>query len=256
MTVNFTSTNASVAASPLDIITAALYECQVLSQGESPTPEDSAWLLQKLQRLIDMWNVERGKIFTVTFNTFNMPANTQPITMGPGGIFNVPQRPTKLVAAMFLIPNSGATTTDLRLNVRDADWWADQTIKNLTSSISTDVYYEPDNPLGNLFFWPVCTVQNPIRLETWSALTQAIDLVTPLAMPQGYWNAIVYTLAMESCPSFGKEISPSLAKLQQDSVRAITNNNSVAPRISTAGAGIPKGKANGGRYNFLDGRPW
>lgn len=256
MTVNLTSINTAVSAQPIDLITAALYEIGALAQGESPTPEDSAWLLQKLQRLIDSWNVQRDKIFTAAFPTFTMPANQQPISIGPGGTFAIPQRPVKLLSAAILLVNGDGTSTDLPLNIQDADWWANQRIKNLTSTLSTNVYYEADNPLGQLFFWPISSVSYTVRLQVWTALSQAIDPVTPLAMPQGYWDALVYTLAVKSAPSFGRPVSSDLRLEQKSAILAITNNNAPAPRIYTAG-GMPS-STSAGRTNdsFLTGEPW
>jgi hypothetical protein len=227
-----------------------------LAQGEILQPGDASWGLQKLQRLIDSWNVQRDKIFAQTFNVFSNPPNTQPVTIGPGGTFQMNQRPTKLVSASLLLPNSNGSTTDLPIYVQDADWWAAQTIKNLSSTFPTSVYYEVDNPLGNLYFWPIATGSYQVRLETWIALTQAIDMTTLLGFPQGYWEAIVSTLAVQMAPSYGAQISPGLARIQSDAVRAITNNNSEAPRICTAGQGMPGRNANGAGmpdYNFLVG---
>lgn len=258
MTTTFTLTNSSVAVAPLDIIQAALLELNAIAAGEPvPSNDDTLWGLQKLQRLIDRWNAERDKIFTTAFNLFTMPANMQPISIGPGGQFQMNQRPVKLNSASLLLPNGGPTSTDLKLTVQDAQWWAAQTIKNLTSSISTDVYYDAANPLGNLFFWPISTVSLQVRIEAWVALTQAVDLTTRLLMPQAYWDAIVLSLAVQLAPSYEKVASEDLKAERLEAVRAIEGNNATAPKINLDGSGLPTSNGAGRTNdNFLTGQPW
>src|SRR5581483_3825044 len=188
----------------LDLVTSAMFEIGILGAGETPSNEDAAWVLQKLQRLIDKLNAYRQAIYNVNFSVFTLIPNHSPTTIGPGGDFNVAVRPVRIVAASFILnPGTGTKEVDMPINIRDDRWWASQPVKQLTSSICTDLYYSPDIALGNCFFWPICTTANPVRLELWANLGSPVTLNDTLVFPQGYWDAIILSLARELRPSFG-----------------------------------------------------
>jgi hypothetical protein len=92
-----------------------------------------------------------------------------------------------------------------------------------------------------------------VRLEQWSSLAQALTLQTALGLVQGYWEALVTTLALALCPSFEKQPSPVLVARQAAAIKVVFENNDPAPRIDTA-SGMP-GTAGTGRpdFNFLTG---
>lgn len=255
MPVTFTAANNAVSAQPQDIIISALIECGAFSPGEPLDGNLAAWGLEKLQRIIDKWNAMREMIFSVGFQQFNITPNHQPHTVGPGGDFNIPIRPVAVVSAAIILNSGSAQPVDLPVKVRDDDWWAANPLKSLVSSITTDLYYSPDSPLGNCFFYPISNVNNPIRLELWSSLAQAIDLQTPLGFVQGYWDAIVLTLAIQMYPALfpSEQPSPLLIQNQKEAVKVITANNDSAPRIDTS-SGMP-GNNRSGRpdFNFLTG---
>lgn len=253
MTTQFTQANWSPAVAPLDIITASYQEAAITDAGEALSARDAQWGLEKLQRLIDQFNTNQQLIFNVNFTQFNLQANHAPHTIGPGGDFNVPQRPVKIVSASFILNGGTSSPVDLPVRIRDDDWWAANPLKQLVSSIVTDLYYSPDVPLGNLNFYPISNVAAPVRLETWSSISQAIDLVTKIVMPQGYWDAIVLSLAVRLCPAFNKEAPATLVGMMRDSIATILRNNDGPPRIDT-NSGMPGGGTPGRPdFNFLTG---
>jgi hypothetical protein len=253
MPATFSAANAAVSVAPRDLILSALYEINAVAPGEPLLAEDAAWGLEKLQRLIDQFNARRELIFSVGFNLYNLQANHAPHTIGPGGDFNVPLRPVKIVSAAFIL-NSGSQPIDRPINIRDDDWWAANTLKSLGSSIVTDLYYDEASPLGNLNFYPISTLANPVRLETWSSLAQAVNLQSKLGFVQGYWDAVVTDLAVRLCSSYEKPVSPDLREQWMRAMRIIEANNDGPPRIETDGGGMAS-SGRGGRpdFNFLTG---
>jgi hypothetical protein len=258
----FTPTNASVSARVSDLVRSALLEINAIQADETPSASDAAWGLEKCQRLIDQFNARRPLIYNVNFATFTLQANHSPHTIGPGGDFDVAVRPVELASANLVLVNGG-TQTDLLLYLGDDAWWANQVrIKNLTSTLPTGVYYSPDTPLGQLFFWPIPTVSNLVRLETWVGLAQAVNQATQIAMPQGYWDAIVYSLAKQLAPSFGAAAlaivgSSIFLDNWKSAMNAIEGNNISSPRSSNLQAGMPnKNSAARPGFNFLTGEPW
>jgi hypothetical protein len=252
-----TFSGSSVTALAADIVQSAGYEIGAFSPGEAVPAAEALWGLEVLQRTIDSWNARREMIFAISFTAYNLTPNLAPHTIGPTGTFNTGlaanYRPAKIGSASFVL-NPGATEpVDLPVRMRDKDWWAANPLKSMTSSIITDLYYEPAMPNGNLNFFPICNTNGVVRLEQWSSLQQALTLETALGLAQGYWEALVTTLALALCPSFQAQPSPVLAARQTAAIKAIFANNDLAPRIET-NSGMP-GTSGTGRpdFNFLTG---
>lgn len=255
--MSVTFSGSSVTALAADIIQSAAYEIGAFAPGESVPAAEALWALEMLQRILDQWNAKRALIFDVSFTLYNLIANLGPHTIGPTGNFNTGPaanyRPVKVQSASFVL-NPGATEpVDLPIMMRDKDWWAANPLKSMTSSIVTDLYYDPAEPNGNLNFWPICNTAGQVRLEIWNSLPQALTLLTPLGLAQGYWDALVTSLALALCPGFQTQPSPVLVARQAAAMRILFYNNDRAPRTTT-NSGMP-GTAETGRpdFNFLTG---
>lgn len=255
MTVTFSGS--SVTAKAADLIQSAAYEIGAFSPGEPVAAAEALWALEVLQRIIDQWNAKRAMIFSVGFTLYNLTPNLGPHTIGPTGVLNTGPaanyRPVRIASCSFVLNPGSTNPVDLPVQMRDKDWWAANPLKSLTSSIITDLYYEPASPNGNLNFYPICNTNGVVRLEQWSSLAQALTLQTALGLVQGYWEALVTTLAVGLCPSFGTQASPELVMRQKLAIKTVFENNDASPRIETA-SGMP-GTAGTGRpdFNFLTG---
>lgn len=243
----------SVTVTALDIINAAGQEIGALAAGESFSGDDQAWVLQKLQRLIDRYNSRTPMVYNVNFSLFTLQANHQPHTIGPGADFDVNQRPVKIMSAAVVLTQT-PSNIDVPMNIRDEEWWANQRVKDLKSTYPTDVYYSPDWPNGQLFFWPIPQQQNGMRLQMAYVLPEITAYDQQFSMPPAYWDAIVYPLAISLCPSFKTEASSDLLRLGAQSLKAIETNNIASPRASTADAGMPGNNRRGG-FNYYSGLP-
>lgn len=244
----------SITVTALSIITAALQEIGALAAGEIPSNDDQAWTLQKLQRLIDRYNARQPLVFNVNFALFtlNPPSPPDsPTTIGPGGNFDVNQRPVS-IPSIGLILDGGTPGVELPLNRRDDDWWANNRIKGLTSTLPTDYYYSPAWPLGQIYFWPVPTTSHQVRVESRLVLGEITSYAQQFSMPPAYWDLIVYELAISLGPSFKRPASQDLIGLWRAANKAVQGNNISSPRLvsdaptQTSGSGRPD-------FNFLDG---
>ncbi len=244
----------SITVKALDIITASMQEIGALAPGEFPSNEDSAWGLQKLQRLVDQYNARRPLIYNVTFTLFtlNPPSNPlNPTTIGPAGNFDVNQRPVA-IESIGLILDGGTPGVELPLNPRDDTWWANNRIKGLTSTLPTDYYYSPDWPLGNIYFWPVPTVAHQVNVQLRGILGEFTTYSAAFTLPPAYWNLIVYELAISMAPSFEREPSATLIGLFKAAQKAVEVNNISSTRLASDS---PSQSPATGRpdFNFLDG---
>lgn len=243
----------SITVKSLDLIVAAMQEIGALPPGEQPSLEDAAWVLQKLQRLIDQYNARMTMIYNMNFTLFmlNPPATPDtPTTIGPGGDFDVNQRPVTIENIGLIL--AGTPGVELPLNRRDDDWWANNRIKGLTSTLPTDYYYSPDWPLGKIFFWPVPTASHQVRLETRAVLGEFTAYNTNYTMPPAYWNLTVYELAISIAPSFEREPSATLLGLFKVAQKAVQVNNISSPRLASDAPSQPNGSGRPD-FNFLDG---
>lgn len=247
----------SITVTALAIIKAAGQEIGALAPGEIPSNEDQAWILEKLQRLIDQYNARRTMIYNMNFNLFTLNPAADPLvpyTIGPGGDFDVNQRPVSIPNIGLIL--AGTPGVELPLNCRDDDWWANNRIKGLTSTLPTDYYYSAswntDAGLGAIFFWPVPTASHQINLESRQVLGQYSAFDAKFSMPPAYWNLIVYELAISIGPSFAREPSSTLIGLWKAAIKAVQVNNIQSPRLASDSPSQPTG---GGRpdFNFLDG---
>ena len=162
----------------LQLITNSFYESKAVSIGEPVPPELSSLAIDRLNMILDTWSAARRYCYNVNFAVFTLQPNHSPHTIGPTGDFVVANRPTKIEACDLVLVGTNPVV-DLLVAVRDDDWWAQQQVKSLTSSVVTDLYYSPDYPNGSLYFWPISTAANQVRLETWVSVSQITNAMLP-----------------------------------------------------------------------------
>lgn len=239
----------SITVTSEQLISAALQEIGAQSPGEPVSNDDNPWVLQKLQRVIDNFNARLPMIYNVNFSTFTLVANLAPHTIGPTGTFAVNQRPIDIPSISLILNNTSPSQVEIPLNRRDQDWWAAQNVKNLKSAIPTDYYYSQDWPNGQIYFWPVPSAVNNVLIQSRQVLAEITSYVQAFTMPPGYWDAVVYSLAVALGPSYEKPISADLRSLMNEAIRAVQSNNIQSPRGSTADAGMP-GVGGRGGWNY------
>lgn len=243
----------SITVTALSLINGAAQEIGALASGESLPADDQAWVLLKLQRLIDTYNAKRTMIFNVGFTQFTLLANHSPHLIGPTGDFAVNQRPVE-IPSIGLQLLSSTPLVEFPLTMRDQDWWANQAVKNLTSTLPTDFYYSADWPNGSIYFWPIPTQVNKVLIQSRTVISEVATYASSFSMPPGYWNLIIYELAIEIAPSFVRPVGPDLRERYQRALNAVTTNNISSPRGSTLDAGMPGGNRGGG-FNYYTGGP-
>ena len=166
----------------------------------------------------------------------------------PPNYATVTQRPAKILNANIVL-NNVSPVVRVPLRLRDADWWSANSVRNIVSTLPTDLYYSPEWPNGKLFLWPEQNTTYGLELEVWINLADIASLTYPFYLPQGYRDAITYTLAESLCPSYGRQLDQVLAFAGQRARASIRNLNSKSPTIVTKDVGIP---SNGRRRTYLN----
>jgi len=266
MPVNPSPSQIATTYQALDLILDAMIEIGMLAPGEQNNvdPSTAQWAFRKLNYLLDEWAAAEVYVYSVGFQLFQLVANLSPHTIGPNAAnFQVAQRPVRIESASVLLPGTGGgNAVDVPLGVEDDDWWAANPVKSLVSSLPTHLYYSPDNPNGNCFFWPISSVAFQVRLQLWTLLSQFTAINDPIdgpggngILPPAYRNALMLTLAEQMQGGAGKEADAALAQRALKARSAIIGNNDQPPRISTIDGGMPQ-EGTRPKFNFLTREPY
>ena len=231
----------------------AFREARVLKRPQGAiSPSEAADGMIFLNQQIDYWSARACYAWTTAFQQFTLTPNHQPHLIGPNLTapdFAVAQRPVKIVSANLILP--GNATTDIPIMGRDTAWRAAPATKTPTSTFPTDLYYEPDVPNGQLWFWPIAAIGYAVRLEALVFLQQFVALTDPFIAPQAYQAAITLTLAEKLVDLWGTEMPPNLARRAMKARDALQSNNNLPPRIDSADWGTySRARAD---FNYVTG---
>ena len=229
------------------LIERALRLIVAIGTAEPVSAIDQTNRLADLNAMLDSWNAQRPCIYSTPRTSLTLQANHNPHTIVTGGDFNV-TRPPKIESASILDSNQ-----EYPLNVLSRDEYQAVTAKLTTSTIPTDIWYDPAYPLGNIHLYPVPSTANGLILYPWTLLTTAITWAATLAFPPGYEEAIVYNFAIRVAPEYGRSITEEVAKIARDSLTAIRALN-IVPHYMTPDPGVMPPRGGSGRYDITTNR--
>jgi hypothetical protein len=200
-----------------EIIKSALTKNNAIQPGELPTDSDLDISLEALEGMIDSWSNEKLMIYSFRPFYFVATAGQQVFTLGPGGDWDTP-RPMSIQQAYLSynaqINNTNPVTISFPSNVADLpiaqandSQWASIAVKQLSAVFPTILYDDGNYPLRNIYLYPIQNVQQVITLWLWEPLNNFDNLDDPIEFPPGYERCIIYNLAMELAPEFGKTLS-------------------------------------------------
>ena len=187
---------------PLDIIKGSLRLVGVLQEGETPNSSQSADAFQVLNFILNSWNNQRLMLYSIKNVIGTLTANKLPHSIGTGGDINTP-RPLKVEKAFVRVP-ALTNPIDYLMKIDDNNRYQEFAVKKIGVNYPTNLYYEPTFPLGNLYIYPVQTMNLEVHLSLWMQLTEFVELNETIALPPGYENAIRYQLALDIAPEYDK----------------------------------------------------
>ncbi len=155
------------------------------------------------------------------------------------------------------------TVTEIFLGELTYDGWIALTIKGQQNAWPTRYYYENtfEAGLGTCYFWPVPTQSNimafymPRQLAAFSTTA----LTTAVIMAPGYIRALVYNLAMELKPEYGRKLADieNVPQLAMQAFADMKRANDKSTVLSPGDAGFIFGRAGdfygGLGYNIYTG---
>ena len=237
------------------VIYAAAREARILKgAGRGLSLSELADGLIIANQLVDEWAARKAYAYDMAFTAYTLTPNHQPHLIGPGLAapdFAVAVRPQRVESAALIL-TTVTPNVDFPLTLRDHDWWADQRVKGLATSVPTDLVYHSDWPNGELWLWPAPTFAYGIRLQTWNSIQQFAVVTSPFSAPPAYQKAFTLTMAEQMCAWWGVEPPTNLSERAARARLSVQSNNIKSPRIASADQGT-----NGGRrgFNYYSGGP-
>lgn len=125
-------------------------------------------------------------------------------TLGSGGSITITSyapRPLRINSAFVRVVNSSTGTLDYPVDVIHMEQYETLGIKTLPGPWPRAVYYQPSEPLGVLNYWPNPS-QGEMHLFCDTILNRFLTLTDTIVFPQGYFMALMWSLAEILIPSF------------------------------------------------------
>lgn len=234
-----------------DLITTSLKRIAICGAGQTPSAEDSADALLRLNALLDSWATERLFIPCIVRSTWTIVSGTAAYTVGSGGTVNI-ARPVYVQNINFQ-DTSMSTTTEMPLGMLTDQSYANVPQKTATSPYPTHAYWNPtytSTGFGTITFVPVptsTTLQGVIYAPT--TLTQISALTDTLTLQPGYRWMLTENLGVMLAPEFGVPVPPELRESAREAKSNIKRANTRLVEMATI-----EGYYFGGRglgYNIL-----
>lgn len=223
----------------LDLITECLQDIAELSQGEVPSPEDSAYCFGKANEMNDSWSTERLNIYEIQELTLAL-TNKQSFQIGPGATDFNQARPVVIESCIFTAPVNGVQVRTGQADIVGESRWRNIKDLSATSNLPEMLYPDQASPIMNLNFYPIplCAVATFALLSTWLPLQQFVALTDEFSMPPGYQKAFVDGLRVVIMKGYGRPIGQDDAAMEQSSKSRIQQLNAANPNLGIS-SGIP-----------------
>lgn len=229
-----------MATTARDIIKGSLRLIGAIASGENPSASELSDGLDTLNEMLDSWSNESLLIHAKIRETFPLVGGKQSYSMGPSGDFDT-SRPQRIENAL-LQDSSASPQYETPIKILVQDQWAAIPIKDISTSIPTELYVEDTYPLAALNFWPIPSEAKNVVLYSWKPLTNFATADTTITLPPGYLKALRYNLALELSPEFGREPSALIVNSAVESKANIKRMN-IKPMFLKIDSGLLRGKA-------------
>ena len=235
-----------------DILYPALRLAQVVTGAQrGATEEQMDDAFQSLNRMLDAWNNQRLTIYTTRIDRYTLTPSRTSYTIGPEPTadFNA-ARPHRITAAN-IVTNTGGSEVHLPLRVLTDMQWSAKVLREVPTTIPTELYNDGAYPVSRLYLWGYPTAGNDLELFTWSLLTPFAAQDDTVQLPPEYLDGIVYNLAVRLSDQFNTTLRPNVERTARQLLGQIKAGNAPAPQIASADFGM-RGRT-GGRFNYLTG---
>lgn len=245
-----------------EVISRALRLCgQSQAPGRGQSTEEVAELVGMLNQTIDGWNAMEERIYTANVTRYTLDPQQTSYTLGPqgSGADWVGPRPISIANANIVL-TANFPEVRVSLTILDDKQWADISVRDYGTNVPTYLYYTKNvgAEYGTLYFVGYPTQANDVELYMWGALQSDLTSSDDLIVPEGYSDALIFTLAERCFPLYAKKSNKDMFPVVQLAARkaraAIVALNSQAPKqASDAPQGSSTWSDKGPFFNYYTG---
>lgn len=218
-------------ATALDLITGALRKIGQYSPGETLDAVDANDALDMLNGIVDIWSNEHLAVFNNVETVFSLVPGQRVYTIGAGGDVNVP-RPLRITNAYTRITTGGNQGVDFACQEVSGDKYTAIGLKGQPGPWPKFLYYNTGFPLAQLYLWPVPSGTAEFHLWTDQVLSR-FNLTDAINLPQGYYLALQFSLAVILAPEYGME-APMTVKEMAGSLRRVLKATNATPQAEAS----------------------
>lgn len=223
------------------LINLAMKDIGVLAAGETASAEDASDALKTLNQLLGQWQVLKSSVpgqQTVSFSA----TGAQSYTIGPGATVNA-ALPAAIDAAFYRLNG-----VDYPVSVLNSfEDYESITLKALTGTIPSVIFYERSAPTGLVYVWPQPST-GTINLVTRETIP-ALALGDAINLPGEFELAIRYSLAELLLTNFGMQQRQDITAWAARARRVMKRANLNLPTL-----GQPSAVLNNGRFSIYTGQ--
>ncbi len=221
-----------------DLVRAAMRLIQVSAVDTDLTAAELKDGIESLNRMIDSWSLEELMLYQVIREQFPLVSGQNPYSIGLGGDWDT-TRPTKIVGA-YLTLNNGSIPVDYPMIVLNYDDYNSIRLKTLSTNFPGYLYYQPSFPIAEAYIYPIFSPNDPstqgpayVTITSWKPFDMVVDPTAYIALPPGYWEAIVFNLATRIAEEYQFDMRPSTLQLAQAALKKIKRMNQRTPTLQT-----------------------
>jgi hypothetical protein len=221
-----------------DIIRASMRLIQVSAVDTDLTAQELQDGLESLNRMLDSWSADELTLYQVIREQFPLVSGQNPYSMGYGGNFNT-SRPMKIVDA-YLILNNGSIPVSYPMQVLGYDDYNAVRLKTLSTNFPNYIYYQPSFPLAEVYIYPIFAPNDPstqgpayINLTSWKPFDMILDPTSYMSFPPGYWEAIVFNLAVRIAEEYQFSIRETTVQLAASALKRVKRLNQRTVTLQT-----------------------
>jgi hypothetical protein len=220
-----------------EIIIEALLLDHIIYPGQTISPEAQATSEKGLNMMLDEWNATGLAVYSVARSTFGLSLGIGSYSIGPGGTLGG-LRPVKIDAWSAQSigggseggkPVDAATFASERAKIdsaAEALGLMPLTFASLLALKIKLLNYDAAFPTGNIHIYPLPAANGmTLDLWMWYQFTQVTNFALDIVFPPGYLKAILYNLAIDLAPKFGRPLDPAIVRVADQCKQALGATN-------------------------------
>lgn len=229
-----------------DLVKAAMRKIGVIAVGENPSAEELQDGLSALNSLLSSLSNENLLIYETPRESFQLVGGKQTYTMGPSGDF-VTSRPTS-ISNILLKDQSGA---EYPVRLLSLDEFESISLKSTQSTIPAYAYTETTYPNVSISLWPVPSEERTLIIDSSKPLPLYQTGNATVSLPPGYEQMLIYRLAIDLAPEYGKPVSAEVARSAAEAVANLKRINTRVDYLTSDAADVGSRRYG---FNITTGR--